>query len=386
MNQFEHPWLDGELQIFQDVTRRIFQNEFAPLEERWIAQKRTDRSVWNKLGDHGLLCASIPEAYGGAGGSFAHEVVICTEQSRALVSSFSLNVHSGIVAHYILNHGTEEQKRRWLPQMARGEMVAAIAMSEPGTGSDLKSIRTTALRDGEHFVINGTKTFITNGYHADLVCVVAKTDTQAGGAHGISLFMVEVADLPGFRRGKLLEKIGQRGQDTAELFFDDVRVPSSALLGAEEGIGFRQLMKELPRERLLIAVGAVATMERAVEETVAYTHARTAFGQRLIEMQNTRFKLAECKTRAAAARVFVDDCVVKALRGDLDVATAAMAKWWVTETNCQVIDDCLQLHGGYGYMLEYPIARMYADARVGRIYGGSNEIMKELVARSLVPG
>ena len=386
MSRFDHPWLDDDLAIFRDATRKLFQNEFAPLEERWIAQKRTDREVWNRLGEFGLLCASVPEEYGGAGGSFAHEVVICTEQARALVSSFSLNVHSGIVAHYILNHGTEEQKRRWLPAMARGDMVAAIAMSEPGTGSDLQAVRTTARRDGDEYVVNGSKTFITNGYHADLVCVVAKTDAQAGGARGISLLMVEVAGLPGFRRGRLLDKIGQRGQDTAELFFDEARVPALAVLGGEEGRGFRQLMSELPRERLLIAVGAVAMMERAVAETVAYTGARKAFGQRLIEMQNTRFKLAECKTRAVAARVFVDDCVVKALAGELDVATAAMAKWWVTETNCQVIDECLQLHGGYGYMLEYPIARMYADARVGRIYGGANEIMKELVARSLEGG
>jgi acyl-CoA dehydrogenase len=383
MSDIKHAWMDEELVIFRDATRKIFENEFAPLEERWISQKRTDREVWNLLGQYGLLCASIPQEYGGAGGSFAHEAVICTEQSRALVSSFSLNVHSAIVAHYILNHGTEAQKQHWLPKMASGDMVAAIAMSEPGTGSDLQAVRTTARRDGDEYVINGSKTFITNGYHADLVCVVAKTDTDAPGARGISLIMVETNDLPGFRRGKLLEKIGQRGQDTAELFFDDVRVPVANLLGSEEGKGFPQLMKELPRERLMIAVGAVAVMERAVEETVKYVQERKVFGKRLMDMQNTRFKLAECKTRATAARVFVDDCVVKALSGELDVATAAMAKWWVTETNCQVIDECLQLHGGYGFMLEYPIARMYTDARVGRIYGGANEIMKELVARSL---
>ncbi|MBZ2187545.1 acyl-CoA dehydrogenase family protein [Alcanivorax sp. JB21] len=383
MHNDQHNWMDEDLMIFRDATRKIFENEFAPLEARWISQKRTDREVWNMLGQYGLLCASIPQEYGGAGGSFAHEVVICAEQSRAMISSFSLNVHSAIVAHYILNHGTEAQKQQWLPRMAAGERVAAIAMSEPGAGSDLQAIRTTARREGDEYVINGSKTFITNGYHADLVCVVARTDTQAPGARGISLLMVETRDLPGFRRGKLLEKIGQQGQDTAELFFDEVRIPAANLLGGEEGKGFPQLMQELPRERLLIAVGAMSVMERAVRETVAYVRERKVFGQRLMDMQNTRFKLAECQTRARAARVFVNDCIGKALRGELDVATSAMAKWWVTETNCQVIDECLQLHGGYGFMTEYPIARMYTDARVGRIYGGSNEIMKELVARSL---
>jgi acyl-CoA dehydrogenase len=291
-------------------------------------------------------------------------------------------VHSAILAHYILNYGTEAQKRRWLPKMATGELVGAIAMSEPGAGSDLKSVRTTAVWQGGEYVVDGSKTFITNGLHADLICVVAKTDAQAG-AKGVSLIMVETRGLPGFRRGRLLEKLGQKSLDTAELFFDGVRVPEDNLLGGAEGRGFSQLMQQLPRERLLIAVGAVASMRRAIDETVAYVRTRQVFGQALIDMQNTRFKLAECETVATIAARFVDDCIARQLDGTLDLSTAAMAKWWATQMNCQVIDECLQLHGGYGYMLEYPIARMYADARVGRIYGGSNEIMKEIIARGL---
>ncbi|MEY1662350.1 acyl-CoA dehydrogenase family protein [Isoalcanivorax beigongshangi] len=383
MSQETPLWMDQDLTIFRDSARKIFEQEFAPREMDWIRQGHSDRSVWNELGAHGLLCASIPVEYGGAGGSFAYDAVICAEQARAQVGSFSLNVHSAIVAHYILNHGTEAQKLRWLPRMASGEMVAAIAMSEPGAGSDLQAIRTSARRDGDSYVINGAKTFITNGLHADLVCVVARTNPAIPGAKGLSLLMVETADCAGFRRGRLLEKIGQRGQDTAELFFDEVRTPAAYLLGGEEGRGFVQLMKELPRERLLIAIGATAMMERAVADTYDYADQRKVFGQRLMDLQNTRFKLAECHTKAAVARRFVDDCIQRALAGTLDVPTASMAKWWVTETNCQVIDECLQLHGGYGYMMEYPIARLYTDARVGRIYGGANEIMKELVARSL---
>jgi acyl-CoA dehydrogenase len=324
----------------------------------------------------------MPEAYGGGGGSFAHEAVVAAEQARAMVYGFSNNVHSAILAHYILNYGTEAQKRRWLPKMATGELVGAIAMSEPGAGSDLKSVRTTAVWQGGEYVVDGSKTFITNGLHADLICVVAKTDAQAG-AKGVSLIMVETRGLPGFRRGRLLEKLGQKSLDTAELFFDGVRVPEDNLLGGAEGRGFSQLMQQLPRERLLIAVGAVASMRRAIDETVAYVRTRQVFGQALIDMQNTRFKLAECETVATIAARFVDDCIARQLDGTLDLSTAAMAKWWATQMNCQVIDECLQLHGGYGYMLEYPIARMYADARVGRIYGGSNEIMKEIIARGL---
>ncbi|AZS80892.1 acyl-CoA dehydrogenase [Achromobacter spanius] len=375
-------WMDADLTLFQDSTRRLFENEFAPDEEKWRKQQHADREVWHKAGRLGLLCVSMPEAYGGAGGSFAHEAIVAAEQARAMVYGFSNNVHSAILAHYIHNYGTERQKQRWLPKMATGERVGAIAMSEPGAGSDLKSVRTTAVRDGDAYVINGSKTFITNGLHADLICVVAKTDPAAG-SRGVSLIMVETQDLPGFRRGKLLEKLGQKSQDTTELFFDDVRVPVGNLLGEEPGRGFAQLMQQLPRERLLIAVGAVATMRRAIDDTLAYTTTRQVFGQPLIQLQNTRFKLAECETVATIAARFVDDCIARQLQGTLDLSTAAMAKWWTTQMNCQVIDECLQLHGGYGYMLETPIARMYADARVGKIYGGSNEIMKEIIARGM---
>ncbi|MCD0500254.1 MULTISPECIES: acyl-CoA dehydrogenase family protein [Achromobacter] len=375
-------WMDADLTLFQDSTRRLFENEFAPDEEKWRKQQHADREVWHKAGRLGLLCVSMPEAYGGAGGSFAHEAIVAAEQARAMVYGFSNNVHSAILAHYILNYGTERQKQRWLPKMATGERVGAIAMSEPGAGSDLKSVRTTAVRDGDAYVINGSKTFITNGLHADLICVVAKTDPAAG-SRGVSLIMVETQDLPGFRRGKLLEKLGQKSLDTTELFFDDVRVPVGNLLGEEPGRGFAQLMQQLPRERLLIAVGAVATMRRAIDDTLAYTTTRQVFGQPLIQLQNTRFKLAECETVATIAARFVDDCIARQLQGTLDLSTAAMAKWWTTQMNCQVIDECLQLHGGYGYMLETPIARMYADARVGKIYGGSNEIMKEIIARGM---
>ena len=375
-------WMDADLTLFQDATRRVFEKEFAPDEDRWRRQQHADRSIWDKAGRLGLLCVSMPEAYGGGGGSFAHEAIVAAEQARAMVYGFSNNVHSAILAHYILNYGTEAQRRRWLPSMATGDLVGAIAMSEPGAGSDLKSVRTTAARDGDVYVINGSKTFITNGLHADLICVVAKTDPSAG-TRGVSLIMVETRDLPGFRRGKLLEKLGQKSLDTAELFFDDVRVPVANLLGEAEGQGFTQLMQQLPRERLLIAVGAVATMRRAIDDTVAYTKTRQVFGQSLIYLQNTRFKLAECETIATIAARFVDDCIARQLQGTLDLSTAAMAKWWTTQMNCQVIDECLQLHGGYGYMLETPIARMYADARVGKIYGGSNEIMKEIIARGM---
>jgi acyl-CoA dehydrogenase len=375
-------WMTDDVAQFRDSVRKVFEREFAPLEQRWREQHLADRAVWRQAGEMGLLCASIPEAYGGAGGTFAHEAVVAYEQARALVTSFSINVHSGIVAHYLLAYGSEEQKQRWLPKMARGEIVAAIAMTEPGAGTDLQAVRTTARRDGDQYVINGAKTFITNGHHADLVCVVAKTDTTQR-AKGVSLLMVETADLPGFRRGRLLEKIGQHGLDTAELFFDDVRVPAENLLGAEEGKGFRQLMQQLPRERLLIAIGAAATMQRAVDETLGYVAQRKVFGEPLLSMQNTRFKLAECATEAALAQTFIDRCIERQLDGTLDVPTAAMAKWSTTDKLCRVIDECLQLHGGYGYMTEYPIARMYADARVLRILGGANEVMKELIARSL---
>lgn len=379
-------WMTEDVVLFRDNVRKVFEREFAPLEERWRREHLADRSVWRQAGELGLLCTSIPQAYGGAGGTFAHEAVVAYEQGRALVNSFSINVHSGIVAHYLLAYGSEAQKQRWLPKMATGELVAAIAMSEPGAGSDLQAVRTSArlqrAGSGDAYVIDGAKTFITNGHHADLVCVVAKTDA-ARGAKGVSLLMVETADLPGFRRGRLLEKIGQHGQDTAELFFDGVRVPAANLLGDEEGQGFRQLMQQLARERLLIAIGAVGMMQRAIDETLAYVAQRQVFGEPLLAMQNTRFKLAECQTEATITQTFVDACIERQLAGTLDVPTAAMAKWSSTDRLCRIVDECLQLHGGYGYMTEYPIARLYADVRVLRILGGANEVMKELIARSM---
>ena len=380
------PWMDPELELLRDTARRFFETECAPRHEEWVSQKHVDRKIWRRAGELGLLCAGIPEEYGGGGGNFLHEAVICEEQQRALVNSFSLNVHSGIVAHYLLAYASEAQKKRWLPAMASGEMVAAIAMTEPGAGTDLQRIRTTAQRgtdgDGDHYIVNGAKTFITNGFHADLLIVAVKTDAQAQ-ARGVSLLVMETRDLPGFRRGRLLDKLGQRAQDTVELFFDNVRVPAANLLGDDEGRGFAQLMQQLPRERLLIAVGCAATMQRAVDDTLAYVRERQVFGDALMALQNTRFKLAECQTQATIARSFVDDCIARLQRGELDVPTAAMAKWWTSDALCKVVDECLQLHGGYGYMNEYPIARMYADARVGRIYGGANEVMKEIIARGM---
>jgi acyl-CoA dehydrogenase len=373
--------MSDELAMFRDAVRKFVAAEFAPHEARWEAQQHVDRDAWRKAGAMGLLLPDIPEEYGGGGASFAHECVVLEEIQHANVASFGKSVHS-IVAHYLLAFASEAQKRHWLPKMASGELIAAIAMSEPGAGSDLQGIRTRAVRDGDTYVINGSKTFITNGGMADLVCLVVKTDPAAG-ARGTSLVMVETAELAGFRRGRVLDKIGQKGNDTAELFFDDVRVPVENLLGGVEGRGFVQLMEQLPWERTIIAVLAVAAIELAVELTTQYVKERQAFGKPLIEFQNTRFKLAECKTTAHIARVFIDDCIARVINGTMDAATASMAKYWTTEMQCQVVDECLQLFGGYGYMKEYPIAKLYADSRVQKIYGGTNEIMKELIARSL---
>ncbi|KAA2258896.1 acyl-CoA dehydrogenase [Solihabitans fulvus] len=371
-----------DLDLLRQLARTFFEKELTPHQERWAAQKHVDRELWHRAGEVGLLCLSIPEEYGGGGGTFAHEAVLLEEQARAGDSAWGNSVHSGIVAHYLLSYGTEQQKLRWLPKLASGELVGAIAMSEPGAGSDLQGVRTRAIRDGDEYVVNGSKTFITNGSQAELVIVVAKTDPSEG-AQGISLVVVETAQAPGFRRGRVLDKIGLKGQDTAELFFDDVRVPAANLLGEQEGLGFVQLMQQLPQERLIIAVASIAGLEAAVGLTLDYVKERTAFGRELIKFQNTRFTLAECATEAAVTRAFVDDCVELHLRSELDVPTAAMAKWWSTERLCRVVDECVQLFGGYGYMTEYPIARAWADARVQKIYGGTNEIMKEIIARSL---
>ncbi|WP_238432522.1 acyl-CoA dehydrogenase family protein [Micromonospora tarensis] len=330
-----------------------------------------------------MLGLSVPEEYGGGGGGFTHEAVLLHEQAHTGEGSLGLAVHSGIVTGYLVAYGSEEQKRRWLPGLCSGELVGAIAMTEPDGGSDLQAMRTRAVRDGDDYLVTGAKTFITNGGLADLVIVAVKTDPEQRAA-GVSLLVCEVGGDPeGFRRGRLLSKIGLHANDTAELFFDEFRVPAANLLGGAEGLGFIQLMQQLPQERLVIGVGAVAAMERAVELTVAYAKERTAFGKPLMGHQNTRMVLAECATRTRVSRVFLDDCIVRHTRGELDVATAAMAKSWLTDGQCEVIDRCLQLFGGYGYTTEYPIARMYADARVQKIYGGTNEIMKELIARAL---
>lgn len=382
MGSYKSPWMDDELAIFRGSVRRFVREEFVPQDKRWREQHHIDREAWQKAGELGILLTDIPEEYGGGGGTFAHECVVIEEFSCAGVSSFGNAVQS-IVAHYLATFGTEEQKQAWLPGMAQGRIVGALAMTEPNAGSDVQAIRTTALRQGEQYVVSGSKTFITNGYHADLVCLAAKTDATQKGAHGISLIMVETKDLPGYRVGRMLEKIGQHGQDTCELFFDDVRVPTANLLGTEEGKGFAQMMKQLPYERTMVGVGAVASMEQAVEITAQYAKERKMFGKTLFDLQNTRFKLAECKTEAYIARVFVDHCIQQVIAGTLDTGTAAMAKWWLTDKQFQIADECLQLHGGYGYSTEYPIANIWADSRVQRIYGGANEVMKELVARSL---
>ncbi|MDJ0947768.1 MAG: acyl-CoA dehydrogenase family protein [Alphaproteobacteria bacterium] len=383
MSAYTAPWMNEELTLLQDACAKFYAAEFVPHEERWQKQGHVDREAWLKAGQAGILCASIPEEYGGAGGTFHHEAIILAEQFRPTgYSGFGNTVHSQIAAHYILNYGSEEQKHRWLPKMATGELICAIAMTEPGAGSDLQNMKTTALKDGNHYLINGSKTFITNGQLANLIMLAVKTDPSER-AKGVSILMVETDGLEGFARGRNLDKVGMKSQDTSELFFDDARVPTSCLLGAEEGQGFYQLMEQLPQERLVVAVCGAAVMEKAVEETVAYAKERKAFGGTLLDLQNTRFKLAEAKTIAHVARVFVDDCVDRLVRGELDAATASMAKWWVTQMQCDVVDECLQLHGGYGYMLEYPIAQMYTDSRVQKIYGGTNEIMKELIARTL---
>ena len=375
-------WSDDDVEAFRDLAHSFLAKECAPNEERWNEQQHVDREIWNKAGELGLLCPSIPTEYGGGGGTFALEAALAEEQARTVAPSLGTSVHSTIVAHYINNYGTEEQKRRWLPKLASGELVAAIAMSEPGTGSDLQNVRTKAIRSGDEYVIDGSKTFISNGLLCDLVITVAKTDPD-NAAKGISLIVVETTELPGFSRGRVLKKIGQHGQDTAELFFDGVRVPVANLLGSEEGQGFIQLMQQLPQERLVIAVAAVAAIEETLTHTLRYTKEREAFGKPVFQFQNSRFKLAEIATIARVARVFIDDCIVKHIAGELDVPTASMAKWWTTQMQCDVADECLQLFGGYGYMAEYPISRMFTDSRVQKIYGGTNEIMKEIISRFL---
>ncbi len=381
--QVERPaWRTEDIEIFAEAAYRFFLRECAPLNEKWIEQGYVDRDIWYKAGEAGLLCAMVPEEYGGAGGTFAHEAMIVEAMARAGVDGFGLPLHNVIVTPYLVHYGTEDQKRRWLPRCASGELVTAIAMTEPGTGSDLQSIRTTARLEGDEYVISGQKTFITNGQTANLICVVCKTDPEQG-ARGISLIMVETDHAPGFRRGRNLKKMGQKSQDTSELFFDGVRVPASNRLGEAAGQGFMQLMSELPQERHLIGLQGLGRIEAALEATINYVKEREAFGKRLIDFQNTQFKLAELKTEATIGKVFMNYCTGLLLEGKLDAATGSMSKYWMSDLECKVTDECLQFFGGYGYMDEYPISRMFRDARVQKIYGGANEVMKLLIARTL---
>jgi alkylation response protein AidB-like acyl-CoA dehydrogenase len=382
IQNFPATWMTDEHKMVFDSAKRFMTEQWGPKDEAWRHAGVMDHQAWRDAGANGFLCASTPEEYGGGGGDFGHEAALVLAQGEAGIGGFGGSLHSGIVAPYIFHYGTEEQKKRWLPRLATGELVSAIAMTEPGTGSDLQGVRTLALKEGDTYKINGSKTFITNGQLANLVIVVAKTDKDKG-AQGISLFVVETDEAPGFRRGRNLDKIGMDAQDTSELFFDDVVVPASNLIGGNEGMGFFQLMEQLPQERMLVALAGIAAMELAMKVTLEYTKERKAFGKPIFQFQNTRFKLAECQALLLASRALVDAAMVEHLQGKLGVDRAALIKYWITDNQCKLIDECLQLFGGYGYMKEYPIARLWADSRVQRIYGGTNEIMKELASRFL---
>ncbi len=375
-------YVTDELRMFQETARRFMETEVGPNVARWDEQGCVDRDLWTKAGALGLLCPSIPSEYGGGDGNVAFEKVLIEEQAKVGCSSWGLSLHNGIVAHYILNYGTEAQKKAWLPKLASGEWVGAIAMTEPGTGSDLQSVRTTAIAEGDDYVVNGQKVFITNGQQANIIIVVAKTNPNEK-AKGVSLVVVEADNAEGFRRGRNLEKVGMHGQDTSELFFENVRIPKANLLGKGEGMGFMQLMEQLPQERLIVAWAAVSAIELALDITTTYVKDRKAFGKRVIDFQNTRFQLAEARTEAMLGRILVEKCTELLLNKKLDAVTAAMAKYWTTDKQFEIADLCLQLHGGYGYMDEYPISRLWRDSRVQRIYGGTNEIMKELIGRFL---
>ncbi|MES2247877.1 MAG: acyl-CoA dehydrogenase family protein [Pseudomonadota bacterium] len=376
---YRHRWMDEDIDAFREQARRYIAAELSPHLEGWRRQGFIPREVWRPFGHMGFLLPEIDEAYGGAGASLAYQMVVQDELAKAEFPA-NTGVHN-LAAHYILDYGTEAQKQRWLPKLASGELFAGIALTEPGCGSDLKALRTRARREGDHYVIDGAKTFITNGFSGNLLVVAVRTGEA--GSRGVSLIVLETEDLPGFRVGRRLEKLGQHASDTAEIFFDGVRVPADHLLGGKEGDGFIQLMSQLSYERLFLCVPAAAVIERAVELAVDYTQQRKAFGQTVFDFQNTRFKLAECATIAHVVRTFVNDCIQRMVDGTLDQEAAYMAKLWCTEQQGKVTDECLQLFGGYGYMVEYPIARMYADARVQRIYGGTSEIMKDLIARKL---
>jgi len=377
---FESPWMDDDLRMLREAISRFVETEMLPLDAKWRKQHHVDKEVWRKTGAAGFLLMDVPAEYGGGGGDFRHEALLYEETARRGISGFGQGVHS-IAAHYVLNYGSEEQKQRFLPRMASGELIGAIGMTEPGAGSDLKGIRTRAVRDGDDYVVNGSKIFITNGGSAGILMLVVRTDPNDR-SRGLSILMVETAGLNGYRVGRVLDKMGMPAQDTAELYFEDVRVPAANLLG-KEGEGMHMLMGDLPYERLLIALSGVAAMEGALEETIKYVNERKIFGQPVASYQNTKFKLAESVTHTRVARVFVDRCIEQLIKGELDTETAAMAKWWITDMQQKVLDECQQLFGGYGYMNEYVVCRMFADSRVQRIYGGTNEVMKELISRAL---
>ena len=380
-NMLPRNLFNAEHEAFRETVRRFYAKEVVPNIEKYEQQQHVDRELWNKAGTMGLLCATMPEAYGGSGVDRLYSMILIEEQAYAMDSSTGFSLHSDIVANYINNFGNEAQKHYWLTRMASGETVTAIAMTEPGTGSDLQAVRTTAVLDGDDYIINGSKIFITNGYLCDMAVVVCKTGDTDKGSANLSLIIVE-ADRVGFSKGKPLNKIGMKGQDTCELFFDHVRVPKENLLGME-GMGFMMLMKELAWERMLVAIICQAGAEAALAHTVQYTKERKAFGKTVSSFQNTRFKLAELRTEIDFCRAYLDRCMQLQLEESLGIDAAAAAKYKISEMFSKVVDECLQLHGGYGYMLEYPIARAYLDNRANRIYAGTNEIMKELISRSL---
>ncbi len=374
-------WITEEHKLFKDSVARFYKTEMVPHLDKWNEKGIVDRSFWIKAGEAGIMGGSVPEDFGGSGGDLGFDSIALYEQARTGDFSWGYGIQS-IVIHYLLSYANEEQKAKWLPGLLSGDNVGALAMTEPSTGSDVQSIKTSALKIGNQYEISGSKIFITNGQSADLILLAAKTNSQEG-SKGISLIVVETSQADGFSRGKNLKKLGMKGNDTAELFFKNVKVPLTNLLGSEEGQGFYQLMKQLPWERLLIGITALGAIDCAIKETIKYVRERKAFNQRIMDFQNTRFKLAECQTKAELLRSFVNECITQLNSGTLDASTASMAKYWGSQTQSEVIDECLQLHGGYGYMLEYPIAKMFSDARVQSIYGGTNEVMKELIARSI---
>ena len=376
-----HKWVTEEHKLFTESVQKFYNDEMKPNIEDWVENGVVSKSFWEKAGHAGIMSGSVLEEHGGVGGDMGFDSITIYEQAKTGDSSWGYGIQS-IVIHYLNEYGTDEQKNNWLPKLIEGKSIASLAMTEPGAGSDLQAIKTIAKKDGNQYTLNGSKIFITNGGSADLIIVAAKTD-QSAGAKGISLILLDTNNVEGFSRGKPLKKLGLKGNDTAELFFDIVKVPLTNLIGKDEGQGFYQMMNQLPWERLLIGITALGAIDFALQETIKYVQERKAFNRRIMDLQNTRFKLAEAKTKAEVLRSFINDCIARLIKGKLDAATASMAKYWGSQIQNEIMDECLQLHGGYGYILDYPISRMYADARVQKIYGGSNEIMKELIARSI---